>query len=120
MLASITPDFFPRFSSPLVSAFVISLLFPFSFLYLAWFCSVPSPVWLCLPVIFKAFFVSSLRSSTYLAVFSCISLRGLLMSFLKSSTIIIRCDFKSHSCFSLVLRYPGLDVVGEVGSGDAR
>jgi hypothetical protein len=38
-------------------------------------------------------------------VFSCISLRELFMSFLKSS-IIIRCDFKSESYFSVVLGYP--------------
>ena len=42
------------------------------------------------------------------------------MSFLKSSIIIMRCDFKSESCFSGVLGYPGLAVVGELGSDDAK
>jgi hypothetical protein len=32
----------------------------------------------------------------------------------------MRCDFKSESCFSGVLRYPGLAVVGELGSDDAK
>ena len=55
-----------------------------------------------------------------LPVFSCISLRELFMSFLKSSIIIMRYDFKSESCFSGVLGYPGLAVVGELGSDDAK
>jgi hypothetical protein len=63
---------------------------------------------------------SSLRSSTCLPVFSYISLRELLMSFLKYSIINMRCDFKSESCFSVVLGYPGLTVVGEVVSDDAK
>ena len=42
------------------------------------------------------------------------------MSFLKSSIIIIRCDFKSKSCFSGVLGYPGLAMVGELGSDDSK
>jgi hypothetical protein len=32
----------------------------------------------------------------------------------------MRCDFKSKSCFSGVLRYAGLDVMGELGSYDAK
>jgi hypothetical protein len=40
-------------------------------------------------------------------MFSCISLRELFMSFLKSSIIIMRCDFKSESCFSAVLGNQG-------------
>jgi hypothetical protein len=28
--------------------------------------------------------------------------------------------FKPKSCFSVVLGYPGLDVVGELGSDDAK
>ena len=51
---------------------------------------------------------------------SCISLRELFMSFLKSSIIIIRCDFKSEFCFSGVLGYPGPTVVGELVSDDAK
>ena len=37
-------------------------------------------------------------------------------SFLKSSIIIMRCDFKSESCFPICW----LSVVGELGSDDAR
>jgi hypothetical protein len=32
----------------------------------------------------------------------------------------MRCDFKSESCFSGVLGYPGLAVVEELGSDDAK
>lgn len=39
---------------------------------------------------------------------------------LKSSIIIMRCDFKSESCFSSVLGYPGLAVGGELGSDNAK
>jgi hypothetical protein len=42
-------------------------------------------------------------------------LRDLFMSFLKSSIIIMRCDFTSESYFD-VLQYPGLTLVGELGS----
>ena len=38
------------------------------------------------------------------------------MSFLKFSISIMRCDFKSRSCFSGVLGYPELAVFGELGS----
>ena len=68
----------------------------------------------------RDFWVSSLRASTCLPVFSCISLRELFMSFLKSYIIIMRCDFKSESCFSGVLGYPELAVVGELGSDNAK
>jgi hypothetical protein len=50
----------------------------------------------------RDFCASSLMSSTYLAVFSCISLSELL-NFLMSSTIIMRYAFKSGSSFSGVL-----------------
>ena len=53
-------------------------------------------------------------------MFSCISLRELFMSFLTFSLRIIRCDFKSESCFSGVLDYPQLALVGKLGSDDAR
>ena len=53
-------------------------------------------------------------------MFSCISLSELLKSFLMSSTRIMRYDFKSESCFSGVLGYPGLAVVGVLGSDDAQ
>jgi hypothetical protein len=79
-----------------------------------------------------------LNSFTRLVVFSCPSLRDfcvsslmvfylfnhvllyVFMSFLKSSIIIMRFDFKSQSYFSGVLGYPGLAVVGELGSDDAK
>ena len=32
----------------------------------------------------------------------------------------MRCDFTSESCFSGMLKYPGLIVVGELGSDDAK
>jgi len=41
------------------------------------------------------------------------------MSFL-TSIIIMRSDFRSESYFSSVLGYPGLAMVGEFGSDDAR
>jgi hypothetical protein len=46
-------------------------------------------------------------------VFSCIYL-------LKPSIIIIRNDFRSMSCFSGVMVYPGLAMVGELGADDAK
>jgi hypothetical protein len=68
----------------------------------------------------KNCFLSSLRSSPCLPMFSCISLRELFMSVLNSYIIIIRCNFKSESSFSGVLEYPGFAVVGEMGSDDAK
>ena len=41
------------------------------------------------------------------------------MSFLQSSIIIMRCDFKLESYFFGVLGFPRLAVVGELGSHDA-
>ena len=66
----------------------------------------------------RDFRVSSLRASTCLSVF-CIYLRELIMSFSKSSIGIIICYFKSKPCFSSVLGYPRLAVVGELGLDDA-
>jgi hypothetical protein len=42
------------------------------------------------------------------------------MSFLISSIIIMRSGFKYESCLSGVLGYPGLAMVGELGSDDAK
>jgi hypothetical protein len=42
------------------------------------------------------------------------------MPFLKSSTSIMRYDFKSESCFSGVLGYSGLTLVGILGSSYAE
>jgi hypothetical protein len=50
MLAFMAPDFFLGFLSSELSPFVISLLFLLTFLDPGWFCSIPSPVWLCFPV----------------------------------------------------------------------
>jgi hypothetical protein len=46
------------------------------------------------------------------------SLRELFMSFLDSSIIIMRYDFKSKSCFSSVLVYPELAVMGGISEFD--
>jgi hypothetical protein len=52
MLASMTPDLFPRFSKSRVVSHVIYLLvlFPF-FFHPDWFCSISWSVWLCFLVI---------------------------------------------------------------------
>jgi hypothetical protein len=42
------------------------------------------------------------------------------MLFLKSSIIIMRSDFRSESCFFCVMVYPGLAMVRELGSDDAK
>ena len=60
-------------------------------------------------------FVSSLRASSCLPVFSYIS----LSEFLKACIIFMRWDFRSTSCFSGVVGYPGLAVVEELGSDGA-
>jgi hypothetical protein len=103
MFESMTPDLFSRFSvSSVVSLcdfFIVSISF-----FRSWMVLLNS--FTCLVVFsynsLSNFCVSSLRGSTSLPVFSCMFLRGLFMSFLKSS-IIMRCDFKSESCFSGVL-----------------
>ena len=41
------------------------------------------------------------------------------MSFLMSSTITMRSDFRSESYFSSVIVYPGLAMMVELGSDDA-
>ena len=66
------------------------------------------------------FCVSSLRASTCLPVFSCISLRELFMFFLKSSITVMRSDFRSESYCPSVMVYPGLAMLGELGSDDAK
>jgi hypothetical protein len=116
-----SPDLFPRFSiSRVVSLcdfFIVSISIFRSWMFL--FNS-----FTCLVVFFsnsiRDFCVTSLRASTCLPLFSCISLRELFISYLKSSIIIMRCDFKSESCFSVVLGYPGLAVVGELDSEGAK
>jgi hypothetical protein len=67
----------------------------------------------------RDFCVSYLRASSFLPVL-CISLRELFMIFLKSFITIMRSDFRSNSFFSGLMVYPGLSMVGELGSDDAR
>jgi len=77
------------------------------------------PVWLYFPVIFHGFlWFFSIGFYLFICV-SCISLRELFMSFLKSSCIMIKCDFKSRSCFSCVFGYSVFALVGELVSEDA-
>jgi hypothetical protein len=49
--------------------------------------------------------VSSLKTSTCLFVFSCISLRDLLIFSLKASNIFIKISLISFSCILVVLDY---------------
>jgi hypothetical protein len=74
MFASMTPYLFPRFSISMVASLCDFFINSIS-IFRSWIvCSVPSPVFLC---------------------FSYASLKELFMSFLMSSIIIMRCDFKS-------------------------
>jgi hypothetical protein len=52
VFVSLTTDLSPRLSIFIVVSLIISLLFLFSFLESGWFCSIPSPFWLCFPVVF--------------------------------------------------------------------
>jgi hypothetical protein len=51
MLASMTPDLFSIFSISRVVSICDFFIVPISFFNPGWFCSIPSPVWLCFPVI---------------------------------------------------------------------
>jgi hypothetical protein len=62
----------------------------------------------------RDFCISTLRASVYL------SSPVFLRSFLKSSIIIMRRDFISESCFYSMMVYPGLIMVGQLGSDDAK
>jgi hypothetical protein len=111
ILASMFPDLFPMFvSSSIFRSWVVlflsfACLIVFSYNFLRdFFC-------VC---------VSFLKTSSCLAVFSCISLREIFMSFLMSSIIIMTSDFRSESCFSSALGYPVLAMVRELGSDDAK
>jgi hypothetical protein len=144
MLVSMAPDLFPRFSiSRVISLhdFFIDSISGFR----SWMASFN--FFTCLVMFsynsLRELCFSPLMASNYLPMFFCISLRNLFMCVLKSSIIIIitiiiiiivvvvvvviiiiiiimRCDFKSESCFSGVLGDPGLIVVGELGSNDAK
>jgi len=70
--------------------FSISIFRSWMFLFNSFTCLV---VFSCIS--FRNLCVSSLRASACLPVFCYISLKGLFMFFLKSSTILMRCDFKS-------------------------
>ena len=55
-------------------------------------------------------------------LFTCILLyffKAVIISSLRCSIIVKRWGFRSESCFSGVLGYPGLAVVQELGSGGA-
>jgi len=79
------------------------LLFPFL---------IPLPVWLWFPVIVSQIFAFPFYS--LLLVYLCFP--AFFMSFLKSSIIMINCDFKYRSCFSGVFGYSMFALVGELGS----
>jgi hypothetical protein len=121
MLASMTPNFFPKFcNSRVVSLhdfFIVSIsIFRFwMVLFISFACLI---VFSCNSL--RDFHVSSLRASSCLSVFSYISLRELFMSFLKFSIIIMRSEFRSESCFSSVIVYSELAMMGELGSDDAK
>jgi hypothetical protein len=122
MLASLTPDLIPRFSiSRVVSFYNFLIVSTSSFRF--WMAL--SISFTCLVVFscnyLRDFCVSSLTLvPVYFCSPSCISMRELFMPFLKSSIIIMRCDFQSECCFLGMLGYPGLAVVGELGSDDAK
>jgi hypothetical protein len=105
---------------------VITCLVVFSCNSLRDFCFSSLRTSTCLAVFsfnsLRDFCVSSLRTlrTTFLALISCIYFSELLMPFLKSFTSIMRYDFKSESCFSGVLGYPGLTVLGTLGSDDTE
>jgi hypothetical protein len=121
ILASMTLDFFPRYFNSrvvyLCDFFIVSISIFRSWMILFIFFA-------CLVMFscnsLRDFCVSSLRASSCLPVFSCISLRELFMSFLESSIIITKSDFRLESCFSGVMMYPGLAIVGELGSDGAK
>jgi hypothetical protein len=102
MLASMVPDFFPRvFIYRVVSLWVFFIVS--TSLFRSWMVLFSSIS--CLALFscnsLRHFCVSSLKASRYLPVFY-------FISFLKSSIIIIRSDFRSMPCFSGVIEYPGL------------
>jgi len=57
MLASLTPNLFPRFSLSRVVSLCDFFIVSISNLDPIWFCSIPSPVWFCFPIILYGSFV---------------------------------------------------------------
>ena len=81
------PDVFPRVSISIVVSFCY-IFTAFTSIFRSWM------------VLFNSF--------SWLDVFYYISLKELVISFLYSSMIIIRSDYRPISCFSGVMVYPGL------------
>ena len=121
MLVSMAPDLFPMFSISRVVSLCDSFIVSTS-TFRSWMVLLNS--FTSLDVFsynyIRDFCVSSLRVSTCLHVFSCVSIKELFMSFLKSSINITRSDFRSISCFSGLMVCPGLTMVEELSSGDAN
>ena len=110
MLASVTPNLFPGFSISRL-AYICDFFIVSTSIFRSWMVLFNSFTYLIVfPCISKGF-VPSLMACTCLPVFSCISLRELFMSSLRSSIIFIRWEFRSESCFSSVLGYPEIAVV---------
>jgi len=109
---------FPRFSIPrvvsLCAFFIVSMSIFKSWMVLLNFFT-------CLVVFlyfFTGFFCLLFKNFYLLTWVDLYFLRELFMSFLKSSIIIMRYDFKSKSYFSSVLEYAVFTLVGELGSDD--
>jgi hypothetical protein len=98
MLSSIVPDFFLRVSiSSIVSLWVFFIIYS---------------------SLFRSSLLGFIQFHHLFGCVFCTSLSELLKSILMSSTSIMRYDFKSESCFSGVLRYPGLAEMGVLVSDD--
>jgi hypothetical protein len=110
MLVSVTPDLFPK----LPISRVASICGFFFFFFIFW-------SWTALFNYFISMIVSSCLSlrdllvCSCLPVFSCIYLKELFMTSLRSSIIFMRWDFGQESCFSGLLGHPGLAVIEELG-----
>lgn len=119
IFASIVPVLFHTFSISRVSSIFYFSIISIS-LFRAWaIFSIPSTFWLWFPVLLRDLFDSSLRVSTYLTMFSCTSL-GDLFIYLKPSIIFKWWIVRSEFCFSGVLEYPGLAMVGELVCDGAK
>ena len=97
MLAFVTPDLFPRFPFSRVASFLVSLLFLFPFLDHGFFFNFFFLFAFVFLYFIKRFTSFLFKGSYLLPVYSCISLRELFTSFLKSPIIIMSFDFRSES-----------------------